>query len=99
MNDPELQEWLDALANIISEDASYRASFVLGKLASKLNELGTIPNYNLTTPKNEGFESREFLPLSLSYNHRVINGVYAAQFITQLGTALGDAELMEKKFK
>jgi pyruvate dehydrogenase E2 component (dihydrolipoamide acetyltransferase) len=49
--------------------------------------------------KNEGFESREFLPLSLSYDHRVINGVYAAKFITQLGAALRDVVLMEKKFK
>ena len=45
------------------------------------------------------FESREFLPLSLSYDHRVINGVYAAQFVTQLGAALGDTSLMEKNFK
>ena len=35
MNDPELQEWLDALANIISEDGNDRASFILGKLASE----------------------------------------------------------------
>ena len=49
-NDPELQEWLDALTNIISEDGNDRASFILGKLASKLTELGTIPHYNLTTP-------------------------------------------------
>ena len=49
--------------------------------------------------KNDGFESREFLPLSLSYDHRVINGVYAAQFVTQLGAALGDTSLMEKNFK
>ena len=49
-NDPELQEWLDALKNIISEDGNDRASFILGKLASKLTELGTIPHYNLTTP-------------------------------------------------
>jgi pyruvate dehydrogenase E2 component (dihydrolipoamide acetyltransferase) len=56
----------------------------------------TFPN---VVAKNEGFESREFLPLSLSYDHRVINGVYAAQFITQLGAALGDTLLMEKKFK
>ena len=48
--DPELQEWIDALKNIISEDGNERASFILGKLASKLTELGTIPNYNLTTP-------------------------------------------------
>ena len=48
--DIELQEWIDALKNIISEDGNERASFILGKLASKLTELGTIPNYNLTTP-------------------------------------------------
>ena len=49
-NDPELQEWLDALTDIISEDGNDRASFILGKLASELTALGTIPNYNLTTP-------------------------------------------------
>ena len=42
-NDPELQEWLDALTNIISEDGNDRASFILGKLASELTALGTIP--------------------------------------------------------
>ena len=49
-DDLELQEWLDALKNIIAEDGNDRASFILGKLASKLTESGTIPNYNLTTP-------------------------------------------------
>ena len=38
------------LENIINEDGNDRASFILGKLASKLTESGTIPNYNLTTP-------------------------------------------------
>ena len=50
VNDPELKEWLDALQNIIDEEGSDRASLILGKLASKLTESGTIPNYNLTTP-------------------------------------------------
>ena len=49
-NDLELKEWLDALENIISESGNDRASFMLGKLASKLAESGTIPSYNLTTP-------------------------------------------------
>ena len=49
-NDTELKEWLDALQNIIDEEGNDRASFILGKLASKLTESGTIPNYNLTTP-------------------------------------------------
>ncbi len=50
LSDPELKEWLDALENIINEDGNDRASYILGKLASKLTESGTIPNYNLTTP-------------------------------------------------
>ena len=46
ISDPELKEWLDALENIINEDGNDRASYILGKLASKLTESGTIPNYN-----------------------------------------------------
>jgi len=61
--------------------------------------LGLSKTFAKVVTKNDGFESREFLPLSLSYDHRVINGVYAAQFITQLGAALGDTSLMEKNFK
>jgi pyruvate dehydrogenase E2 component (dihydrolipoamide acetyltransferase) len=61
--------------------------------------LGLSKTFAKVVAKNDGFESREFLPLSLSYDHRVINGVYAAQFITQLGAALGDTSLMEKNFK
>jgi len=61
--------------------------------------LGLSKTFAKVVAKNDGFESREFLPLSLSYDHRVINGVYAAQFVTQLGAALGDTLLMEKNFK
>ena len=50
VSDLELKEWLDALENIIDEDGNDRASYILGKLAAKLTESGTIPNYNLTTP-------------------------------------------------
>ena len=49
-SDPELKEWLDALQNIIDEEGNDRASYILGRLASKLSGSGTIPNYNLTTP-------------------------------------------------
>jgi pyruvate/2-oxoglutarate dehydrogenase complex dihydrolipoamide acyltransferase (E2) component len=46
-----------------------------------------------------GFEGRSFLPISLSYDHRAINGVYAVQFTSQLGEALSDNKLIEKSFK
>jgi pyruvate dehydrogenase E2 component (dihydrolipoamide acetyltransferase) len=61
--------------------------------------LGLSKTFAQVVAKNDGFESRECLPLSLSYDHRVINGVYAVQFVTQLGAALGDTSLMEKNFK
>ena len=34
------------------------------------------------------------LPLSLSYDHRVIDGAQGAQFITYLGEMLGDMRQM-----
>jgi pyruvate dehydrogenase E2 component (dihydrolipoamide acetyltransferase) len=38
----------------------------------------------------ESFEPRQVLPLSLSYDHRVIDGAAAARFTTRLGEILGD---------
>ena len=61
--------------------------------------LGLSKTFSKVVAQNNGFASKEFLPLSLSYDHRVINGVYAAQFIADLGHALQDIKLMERKFK
>lgn len=36
----------------------------------------------------EGFEPRQMLPLSLSYDHRVINGADAARFLRHIGQTL-----------
>ena len=68
-DDLELKECLDALENIINEGGNDRASFILGKLASKLTESGTIPNYNLTTP---------FMNIKL--NLEMLNGPSPKQF-------------------
>ena len=38
------------------------------------------------------FKPRLMLPLSMSYDHRVIDGAYAVRFTTFLGEALADAE-------
>ena len=38
--------------------------------------------------RGQGFEPRLMLPLSLSYDHRVINGADAARFVRQLGAGL-----------
>lgn len=40
--------------------------------------------------KNEAFEPRLMLPLSLSYDHRVIDGAQAARFVRFMGECLSD---------
>jgi pyruvate dehydrogenase E2 component (dihydrolipoamide acetyltransferase) len=40
--------------------------------------------------RGDGFEPRLMLPLSLSYDHRVIDGAEAARFASYLAQLLGD---------
>ena len=42
------------------------------------------------------FQPRLMLPLSLSYDHRVIDGAMAVRFTTFLGEALADVESLTK---
>lgn len=41
-----------------------------------------------------GFEPRQMMPLSLSYDHRVINGADAARFVKHIGESLGSPETL-----
>ena len=61
--------------------------------------LGISKSYEKVISSKAGFEGRSFLPISLSYDHRAINGVYAVQFTSQLAEALSDRKLIEKSFK
>ncbi len=47
----------------------------------------------------EKFVARLMLPLSFSYDHRVIDGAYAARFTTYLGQLLSDVESLVKANK
>jgi len=60
--------------------------------------LGISKSFEKVVSSQAGFEGRSFLPISLSYDHRAINGVYAVQFTNQLGEALSDKKLIEKSF-
>ena len=44
--------------------------------------------------KDGAFVPRQMLPLSLSYDHRVIDGAQAARFTTFLAGILGDVRLL-----
>ena len=61
--------------------------------------IGISKTYEKVVSSKVGFENRTFLPFSLSYDHRAINGVYAVQFTSQLGEALSDDQFIGKSFK
>jgi len=42
--------------------------------------------------------SQTYLPMSLSYDHRVINGVYAVNFLNHLISKVSDVKFLEKSF-
>jgi len=52
--------------------------------------LGVSPAAMKPVWRNGAFEPRLMLPLSLSYDHRVIDGVAAAEFTRYIGQVLGD---------
>jgi pyruvate dehydrogenase E2 component (dihydrolipoamide acetyltransferase) len=61
--------------------------------------LGISKTFEKVITGKNGFESRSFLPVSLSYDHRAINGVYAVEFTSQLAQAMMDIKMIEKIFK
>ena len=54
-----------------------------------LSKAGMKPVWN-----GKDFDAKLMLPLSLSYDHRAINGAEAARFTAMLGTVLGDIRKM-----
>ena len=58
-----------------------------------LSKIHDIVKLNRSTPY-----SKKYLPMSLSYDHRVINGVYAVNFLNHLISALSDIKFLEKSF-
>tara|TARA_B100000965_G_scaffold167930_1_gene140060 strand:+ start:115 stop:2748 length:2634 start_codon:yes stop_codon:yes gene_type:complete len=46
----ETLEWIDAINSVIDEEGLERASYLLTKVAERLNQEGAVPSYNLITP-------------------------------------------------
>lgn len=61
--------------------------------------LGLSKTYDNLSMVNNKITTLKQLPISLSYDHRVINGAYAAKFITELSNQLKQIELFKKTFK
>ena len=47
---------------------------------------------------NNKVVNRKLLPVSLSYDHRVINGAYAARFVSELSKQLNQIQSLKESF-
>ncbi len=56
--------------------------------------LGLTRSQQKPVPKGDGFEFRLMQPMSLSYDHRVIDGAEAARFVRHLGVLVNDIRLL-----
>ena len=61
--------------------------------------LGLSKTYDSLSMIDENIITLKQLPISLSYDHRVINGAYAAKFIVELGNQLKQIDLFIRTFK
>jgi len=61
--------------------------------------LGLSKTYDSLQLDNLKLQTTNQLPLSLSYDHRVINGVYAIKFLNELNKQLNDLNFLESSFK
>ena len=63
-SDPiETNEWLEAINSVVEEEGVDRASYLLTKIAERLNQEGAIPSYNLTTPFKNTISVKEEAPM------------------------------------
>ena len=49
----ETREWIESLDDVIDDQGTDRASFLLNELAKHLMDKGAVPSYNLTTSFND----------------------------------------------
>ena len=61
--------------------------------------LGLSKTYDSLQLDNLKLQTTKQLPLSLSYDHRVINGVYAIKFLNEINKLLNDVNFLESSFK
>jgi pyruvate dehydrogenase E2 component (dihydrolipoamide acetyltransferase) len=61
--------------------------------------LGLSKTYDALKLDKMKLQTKKQLPISLSYDHRVINGVYAIKFLNKLIQYLNDSKFLESSFK
>ena len=61
--------------------------------------LGLSKTYDALKLDKMKLQTKKQLPISLSYDHRVINGVFAVKFLNKLIQYLNDSKFLESSFK
>ena len=60
--------------------------------------LGLSKTFNHLSMENGELRESKQMPVSLSYDHRVVNGAYAAKFISELSNQLNKTQFLEEVF-
>ena len=91
----ETREWIESLDDVIDDQGTDRASFLLNKLAKHLMAKGAVPSYNLTTPFKNTIspENEAMMPGDLFMERRIRSLIRWNALVTVLRANKSDDEL------
>ena len=91
----ETREWVESLDDVIDDQGTDRASFILNELAKHLMDKGAVPSYNLTTPFKNTIspENEAMMPGDLFMERRIRSLIRWNALATVLRANKNDDEL------
>ena len=91
----ETREWIESLDDVIDDQGTERASFLLNELAKHLMDKGAVPSYNLTTPFKNTIspENEAMMPGDLFMERRIRSLIRWNALVTVLRANKNDDEL------
>ena len=91
----ETREWIESLDDVIDDQGTDRASFLLNELAKHLMDKGAVPSYNLTTPFKNTIspENEAMMPGDLFMERRIRSLIRWNALVTVLRANKNDDEL------
>ena len=91
----ETREWIESLDDVIDDQGTERASYLLNELAKHLMDKGAVPSYNLTTPFKNTIspENEAMMPGDLFMERRIRSLIRWNALVTVLRANKNDDEL------
>ena len=91
----ETREWIESLDDVIDDQGTDRASFLLNELAKHLMDKGAVPSYNLTTPFKNTIapENEAMMPGDLFMERRIRSLIRWKALVTVLRANKNEDEL------